>query len=117
MSNHAVGQFAQARARRPASHRHFEHSISRACLGCAFLGEQPTFDRFTNIRADIVYCLALGDASRQCWHFRPVPTFFRFMNEHLQCHKWILLHRLTERKSDSLEFQPVAPGASRHAIA
>src|SRR5437899_10134504 len=62
--------------------------------------QQPTFDRFMNIRADIVYCFALGDASRQCWHFRPVSTFFRFMNEHLQCHESILLHRRIPRKTD-----------------
>ena len=75
-------------------------SISRAWLSCAFLGEQPTFDRFTYIRADIVYCFALGNASWQCRHFRPVPTFFGFMNEHLPCHKRILLHRPIPRKTD-----------------
>ncbi len=100
MSNHAVESLAQARARRLASHCHFEHSIGRVCLGCAFLGEQPTFDCFTNIRADIVYRFALGNASRQCWHFRPVSTFFRFMNEHFQCHRWILAHRPIARKTD-----------------
>jgi hypothetical protein len=100
MSNHAVESLAQGRARRLASHCHFEHSIGRACLGCAFLREQPTFDSFANIRADIVYCFALGDAPRQCWHFRPVPAFFRFMNEHLQCHRWILLHQPILRKTD-----------------
>ena len=34
-------------------------SIRRACLGRAFLGEQPTFDRLTDIRAHFVHCLAL----------------------------------------------------------
>jgi hypothetical protein len=69
-------------------------------LNSSFLGEQPTFDRFTNICADIIYCFALGDASRQRWHFRPVSTFFRSMNEHFQCHKWMLTHQPIARKTD-----------------
>ena len=80
-------------------------------MGCILLGEQPTFNCFTNIRANILYGFALGDASRQCRHFRPETAFFRFMNEHLQGHKWILLHRPIPRKTDprislSLNTQP-----------
>ena len=84
-----------------ASASHCKNMVATVTwLGCAFFSQQPTFDRFMNIRADILCCFALGDASRQCWHFRPVSTFFRFMNEHLQCHESILLHRRIPRKTD-----------------
>src|SRR6266566_2653766 len=59
-----------------------------------------TFDRLSNVRADIVYCFALRHTSRQRWHFRPVTALFCVMNEHFQCHELILLHRPIERKTD-----------------
>jgi len=62
--NRAAEQFGQAFDRKPASHRYFEHSISRAGLGCAFLGKEPTFDRLSDILMNFVHCLALRDASR-----------------------------------------------------
>ena len=99
-SNRVVEQFEQARVRRLVSHCHFEYPIGRACLGCAFLREQPTFNCLTNISPQIIHCFALRHASRQCRHFRPVTAFFCFMNEHLQCQERILPHWARERKTD-----------------
>ncbi len=58
-SNRLVEQFGQARVRRLISHCHFEYPIGRACLGCAFFREQPTFNRLMDIRPQIIHRFAL----------------------------------------------------------
>ena len=57
-------------------------------------------DGLRNVGQHFFHSLALRKAPWQVWDFCPVSAFFRFMNEHLQCHASTLLHRPIPRKTD-----------------
>lgn len=65
-------------------------------------GETP-FYRFIDIFEKFLKGFALGCASRYGWDFRPVSTFFRFMNDNLEFHN--SLHDIWVAACHAISFQ------------